>query len=552
MTQVPESLSYSRILARVNSRSLIALALLVLGAAPADAATNLWWDTAYQNRFNVAITTGAIAPEKGYDGYTARIAVLDTAALIAAGEMQSDCSDLRIVYYDGLSWSELPRHVLNCNSAQTDVRFMMTADVPASSQDDNYYLYHNNPAPGPLPAVNETNVYLWYDDARTNRIASYIRGRVDPWHGTGWDDSLFYQGNTYRYDNGDNFTSGYRRDVDERDVYIEAEFRHERCYPLNITTGLLVRGAISSGSGGSETSDTYYATNRGEFPNQGQSSGCTAGGYTHDGSIIKDDRQNIVVAGPNPGDVQRNRWRRQGLAAWSVGPTQLAFWDEDDSSDWDALGYPSAANLHVQGIDSVNENTNRGFVAIMTAQDRGRIRNILVRRFVNDEPSIVLTPESRSPVLVLTKSALTVYDPINLSSNAKAIPGAWVEYTLVASNSGSGSTDADSVIVVEPLAANVGLFVGDLVAANQGPIEFTDGSGAAASGLSYVYSGLGSGTDSLEFSLDGVNYNYTPTADSEGFDDAVRFVRIRMFGSFAPADSGTDRQFSLRMRVRVR
>ena len=37
-----------------------------------------------------------------------------------------------------------------------------------------------------------------------------------------------------------------RREVDERDVYIEAEFRHERCYAFNITTGLMVRGAITS------------------------------------------------------------------------------------------------------------------------------------------------------------------------------------------------------------------------------------------------------------------------------------------------------------------
>ena len=49
--------------------------------------------------------------------------------------MQVDCSDLRITYYDGLAWQELPRHVLNCNSTTTDIRFMLAADIPASSND---------------------------------------------------------------------------------------------------------------------------------------------------------------------------------------------------------------------------------------------------------------------------------------------------------------------------------------------------------------------------------------------------------------------------------
>jgi len=533
----------------VISRILILLALGVPAAA--GAATNLWWDTAYPNRFEVAVETGATSPDKGYDGYTARIPALDTAALVAAGTMLPDCSDLRIVYYDGFVWTELPRHVIDCDSPQTDIRFMLSADIAAAGIDDNYYLYHGNPAPGPLPAMNETNVYLWYDDASIDRSSAYVRGRIDPWHGTGWDDSLTYQGNVYRYDNGDNFSSGYRREVDERDVYIEAEFRHERCYALNITTGLMVRGAITSGSGGSETSDNYYASNRGELPNQGsQSRGCTQAGYEHDGSIVKNDRTNIVVAGTNPPDAARNRWRRQGLAAWSVGPTNLAFWDSDDAANWPALGYPAAANLQAQGSDAVNENSNRGFAAVMTAQDRARLRNILIRRYVGDEPVLTLTAQILSPILALTKSSLTVFDPINATTNAKAIPGAWVEYTLVAVNAGAGSSDPDSLVVTEPLPANVALFVGDL-GGGTGPVEFVDGSGTAASGLSFVFGGLGDPNDSLEFSTDGVSYAYTPLPDADGFDTAVRFVRVRPFGSFQAADNGLEREFRLRFRVRV-
>ncbi|MEM8814765.1 MAG: hypothetical protein AAGE85_03000 [Pseudomonadota bacterium] len=536
----------------LTSTAALFAAVLTFTAAPLQAATDLWWDTAYAQRFNIAVNTGPGVPDRGYAGYTARIAALDTAALIAAGELQSDCSDLRVLFYDGLAWIELPRHVIDCNSVQTDIRFMLSADIAASDLDDNYYLYHNNAAPGALPPMNETNVYLWYDDGSSNRIGSYTRGRIDPWHGTGWDDSLSYVGaGYYRYDNGDNFSSGYRREVGERDVYIEAEFFHQRCYPLNITTGLMVRGSISSGTGGSENSDNYYASNRGEFPNVGPGSACTAGGYTHDGSIIKNNRQNIVVTGTNPPDVQRNTWRRQGLAAWSAGPTNLAYWDEDLSGSWAALGYPAGSNLQVAGSDGSDENANRGFVAFMTAQDRARVRNILVRRYIATEPTLILTAETQSPNLLLTKSVLTVYDPVNLTNDAKAIPGAWIEYSLTAANSGAGSADADSLAVTDPLAANVALFVGDLGAPNSGPVVFTDGAGTSASGLSYVYGGPGDAGDSLQFSTDGVDFGYTPSPDVDGFDPAIRFVRIRPIGSFAAANGGSNREFSLRFRVRV-
>ena len=528
------------------------MCIMLLFPTLAGAATSLWWDTAYPQRFRVDVATGSLTPDKGYAGYTVRIPALDTAALIAAGNMQPDCSDLRITYYDGLTWTELPRHVIGCDTGQTDIRFMLTMDIAASGLDDNYYLYHGNPAPGPVPPMNETNVYLWYDDASVDRSGAYERGRIDPWHGTGWDDSLRFQGNSYRYDNGDNFTSGYRRNVDERDIYIEAEFRHERCYALNITTGLMVRGTISSGSGGSETSDTYYASNRGEFPNQGTGRDCTADGYVHDGSIVKNDRTNIVVAVPNPPDIARMTWRRQGLAAWSAAPTNLAFWDSDDASSWSALGYPDASSLQASGTDTVSDNTNRGFAAVMTAQDRARLRNILIRRYVGAEPLLVLTPEIFSPVLALTKSALTVFDPVNSATNPKAIPGAWVEYTLTAINSGAGNADPNSIVVTEPLPVDVALYVGDLAGSNGGPIEFTDGIGSAASGLTYVFGGLADADDSLEFSTNGVNYNYVPTPDADGFDPSVRYVRINPGGSFAAAANGDTREFALRFRVRVR
>lgn len=515
-------------------------------SAHSTAATTLWWDSAYQQRFEIDVGTGANVPDRGYIAYTARIATLNTAALVAAGRMQANCSDLRIAYYNGLGWQELPRHVIGCNTVATDIRFALVADIAAGASDDNYYLYHNNPSPAALPAMTTTNVYLWYDDASVDRSASYTRGRVDNWHGNGWDNSLAWNAaGYYTYNNGDNFTSGYRRNIDERDVYAEAEFYHTACYPLNITTGMLVRGIIQSGTLGSESSNHYYASNRGEF-----ATGCTAGGYNHDGDIVSGNRQTIAINGVNPPGVIGNVWRRQALATWLVNPTNATFWDADLSATWAALGYAGPANVRVSGTHAPDDQ-GRGFAAVMTAQDNGRLRNILFRRYISPEPVLTLTAETQPPAILLQKNLLTVYDPANNTSNPKAIPGSWVDYTITTSNSGAGDVDDDSLTITDPLPASVALFVGNLGGPGSGPVEFTDGVGAASSGLTYNFGTLADLTDDVEFSTDGVSYLYVPVPDADGFDPAVRYIRINPAGVFRGAAGATPTSFSLRMRVRV-
>ena len=533
-----------------SSVRLVTLACLVFAGALASraavAATDLWWDANYRYRFNVNVTVGPNSPDKGYDGYTARVVTLDTQALVAAGRLQADCSDLRMTYFDGLGWQELPRHVIGCNTAQTDIRFMLAADIPAGGSDDNYYLYHANASAGAPTAVSPTNVYLWYDDASVDRSGQYVRGRIDNWQGSSWDDSLVWNpAGYYTYSNGTKSTSGYRRAINERDVYAEAEWMHTGCYDFNISTGLMVRGIVQSGSGGNESSNHYYASNRGHYP------GCRASGNAEDGRIVEDNLNTTAVAGPNPPALVANQWRRQGLAAWLTGPTNLSFWDEDLSANWSALGFPSAANLQVAGTDVNNENTGRGFAAIMTAQDQARVRNILFRRYVFPEPVLTLTPETQPPLLVLQKSATTVFDPVNLGTNPKAVPGSLVDYTITASNYGAGAVDAESLVITEPLSSVLALFVGDLGAPGTGPVEFTDGVGAAASGLTLDYGGLADLGDDVEFSTNGSNWNYVPVPDADGFDPAVSFVRIRPSGTMQGTITPVPRQFALRLRVRV-
>ncbi|MEM7765127.1 MAG: hypothetical protein AAF290_13755 [Pseudomonadota bacterium] len=527
--------------------SLIVVAVL---GHNAFAVTSSWWDDSYVYRQNVAVVTGANIPDRGYDGYTLRTTALNTQTLISTGQMRADCNDLRVAYYDGTVWQELDRHVLGCNSGQTDIRFRSPTALAGSATDDDFYIYYGNagaPAPNPL---TPTNVYLWFDDASVDRSGSYIRGRVDNFHGNGWDNTLaFNPAGYYTYRNGDNFTSGYRLAVDERDVFIEAEFFHTDCFPINMTTGVLVRGIIQSGSGGSETSNHYYTTNRGEFPQ----SGCNnANGYAHDGAIMRRQRNQIAVSPPaNPGDIVPNVWRRQALAAFGGGPTSLRFWDEDNSLAWDALGFPNAGNLLATGDD--NENiTGRGFVAVMTAQDQARLRNVLVRRYVEPEPVLNLgAQELRStPDLTVIKTVRSISDPVNGSTDPYSIPGAIVEYEVRVENDGSGPVDTDTLRITDPLPANLQLLVDDIVA-GAGPVAFEDGVGVNATGLSLNFAGLGDLTDDIAFSVDGVNFNYVPTADVNGADAAVRFLQIAPSGSMQASGGAGGTFFVVRFRMRV-
>ena len=105
----------------------------------------------------------------------------------------------------------------------------------------------------------------------------------------------------------------------------------------------------------------------------------------------------------------------------------------------------------------------------MTSQDQARVRNILFRRYIDPEPLLVLTLESRPPAILLQKNLVTVYDPVNNTTNPKAIPGSWVDYTITTSNNAVGDVDNDTLVVTDPLPTGVALFVGDLGAAGSGP-----------------------------------------------------------------------------------
>jgi uncharacterized repeat protein (TIGR01451 family) len=154
-----------------------------------------------------------------------------------------------------------------------------------------------------------------------------------------------------------------------------------------------------------------------------------------------------------------------------------------------------------------------------------------------------------SASLTILKLVQTISDPIHGTTNPYNIPGAQMLYTIQVTNSGGGSTDTDTVVVNDTIPANTDLRVTDLGGAGSGPVLFIDGS--PVSGLTYTFTSLGSLTDDLEFSTDGVDWTYAPTADGNGVDTNVRYIRINPKSSMLGNGGGGDPNFQLRFMVVV-
>ena len=110
-------------------------------------------------------------------------------------------------------------------------------------------------------------------------------------------------------------------------------------------------------------------------------------------------------------------------------------------------------------------------------------------------------------------------------------------------NQGIGTVDSDSLVVTDPLPANVALYVDT---SGGDPITFSNGS--TPSGLAYNYA-----TD-VTFSNQaggGPPFNYTPVPDADGFDPAITGYRVAPTGTMSAASGGNNPSFNVTLRVRI-
>lgn len=147
------------------------------------------------------------------------------------------------------------------------------------------------------------------------------------------------------------------------------------------------------------------------------------------------------------------------------------------------------------------------------------------------------------PVLQVIKLKQIVSDPVNGIIDPKAIPGAIVEYDVTVTNFGPGTVDADSLVITDPLAIGLALYVDT---SGGDPVTFADG--PIASGLSFNYAA------NVTFSNQvggGAPYTYVPVPDAAGFDPAVTGMRIAPTGTMSGAVNGSSPSFTVTLRARI-
>jgi len=155
--------------------------------------------------------------------------------------------------------------------------------------------------------------------------------------------------------------------------------------------------------------------------------------------------------------------------------------------------------------------------------------NISFNGNVNNTALIAVS--NPQPSLMFLKTVTVFSDPVNGTTNPKYIPGALAGYTLVATNSGTGSVDNNSLVITDPVSANTALYVKDIGAAGSGPVLFSQG--ATSSTLTYTFVALNNLTDDIDF-YGGATpaWGYVPVPGADGCDPLVSNMRISPKGTF--------------------
>lgn len=149
------------------------------------------------------------------------------------------------------------------------------------------------------------------------------------------------------------------------------------------------------------------------------------------------------------------------------------------------------------------------------------------------------------------KTVSILKDPINGTTNPKAIPGADVLYNILVTSTSGGNPDINSMIITDAIPTNTQLYVSDLGITGTGPINFIDGT--PSSGLTYTYAGLGNTNTNVTFSKDnGTTWNYIPVANTNGYDALVTNIKINPQGIMNGTVGASNPNFNLQFRVGIK
>ncbi|PIN68618.1 hypothetical protein COV93_08795, partial [Candidatus Woesearchaeota archaeon CG11_big_fil_rev_8_21_14_0_20_43_8] len=170
-----------------------------------------WWNTSWEYRRGVYLNNSfnQMVPAN----YTFNIS-LDTATLISQSKMKSDCSDLRVVWWDGSA--NVPIEWYNsssCDGSATRILFRCPRKIKPNSAYDNITLYYGNPD-APTPTKNLSQIYLFYDDFESYAVGStgsprwQIYQQPGEWKVVSLSGNKVYKGNPGVGDYGSSYING--------------------------------------------------------------------------------------------------------------------------------------------------------------------------------------------------------------------------------------------------------------------------------------------------------------------------------------------------------
>lgn len=181
-------------------------------------------------------------------------------------------------------------------------------------------------------------------------------------------------------------------------------------------------------------------------------------------------------------------------------------------------GY-TLANNAVQGVWTATVTAYEGTEGTVNATGSGTF-------FVN------------ATALEVTKSVTSKSDPVEGTTQPKAIPGSVIQYSVLVQNNGVGAVDSGSLTITDPIPTNTAFYW-----TTAGEFAFTDGS--PASGLS---------SPVISFSNNnGTSYTYTPscvpTASVPCTDTAINNIKFTFTGSMSGKSGATAPSFTVTFTV---
>lgn len=155
--------------------------------------------------------------------------------------------------------------------------------------------------------------------------------------------------------------------------------------------------------------------------------------------------------------------------------------------------------------------------------------------------TITNTQKSANANLLASKTSTLLSDPINGTSNPKAIPGATIRYEIGVINTGTLTVDANTIVITDPLPTAT------IAYDNSSTVQFVDG--AIPSGLVFNAATDVRFSNAVATPTSFAACTYTPSA---GVDNNVRHVCIRPSGTMAGATAAGQPSFTVMFRTRVK